>query len=197
MIFKEVEDTMLREKSTLTELDTNQTLKECQESTTPAQGDSVQESTQDEDISVYTSRNLRRRTLPVKTTPERESRRLQSIYKDTKVNENTEEEISSEEIETAFTRHLRQRTVILRRRSKHLTRTQVAEPEMEGHVTKVSHKIVAVRSTEEARAAVEEAHETHSKYDNEEVPAVSEAARKDQQQDKKIYLKIMQKKWRK
>ncbi|XP_060762948.1 trichohyalin isoform X2 [Neoarius graeffei] len=184
--FKEVEDTTLREKSKLAELDTNKTLKECQESTTPAQGDSVQESTQVEDILVYTSKNLSRRTLPVKTTPERVSSCHQHVYKETKVNENREEQISGEEIETVFTRHLRGRTIRItpRRRSKHRTGAQVAEPEMEGHVT--SHEIIVVQSTEEARTAVEETHETHPKYGNEEVPAIFEASRKDQQQDKSI-----------
>ncbi|MCI4392592.1 hypothetical protein PGIGA_G00147680 [Pangasianodon gigas] len=185
---KEAEDTTLNEKSTLTELDTDKTLKECQESTAHAQGDSVQESSQDVDISVYTSRNLRLRTLPVKPTPERKSRCLQDIYKETKVNENTEEEISDEEVETVFTRHLRRRTVTVtpRRRAKHLMGTRVAEPEMGEHVTKVCHEIVAVQSIEEARTGVEEMRETNSKYDSEEVPADSAAVRKDQQQDKNI-----------
>ncbi|KAB5528450.1 hypothetical protein PHYPO_G00140350 [Pangasianodon hypophthalmus] len=185
---KEAEDTTLNEKSTLTELDTNKTLKECQESTAHAQGDSVQESSQDVDISVYTSRNLRLRTLPVKPTPESKSRCLQDLYKETKVNENTEEEISDEEVETVFTRHLRRRivTVTPRRRAKQLTGTQVEEPEMGEHVTKVCHEIVAVQSNEEARTGVEETRETNSKYDSEEVPADSEAVRNDQQQDKNI-----------
>ncbi|MCJ8746819.1 hypothetical protein PDJAM_G00146220 [Pangasius djambal] len=184
---KEAEDTTLNEKSTLIELDANKTLKECQESTAPAQGDGVQESVQDVDISVCTSRNPRRRTLPVKATPERKSRCLQNIYKDTKVNENTEE-ISDEEVETVFTRHLRRRTITItpRRRAKHLTGTHVAEPERGEHVTKLCHEIVAVQSTVEARTAVEERRETNSKYDSEEVPAVPEAARKDQQLDKNI-----------
>ncbi|XP_053510291.1 titin homolog isoform X2 [Ictalurus furcatus] len=166
---KEVEHTTLKEKSTATELDSTKTLKEGQESTAPAHGDGVQEHTQDEDISVYTNRNLRRRTY-------------------TKVNKNREEEISDEEVETVFTRSLRRRTVTVtpRRRSKRLTGTRVAELEMDSLVTKVCPEILAVQSTEESRAAVEEAHETNSKCDSVEVPAVSEAVRKDREQNKNI-----------
>ncbi|XP_017307448.2 rootletin isoform X1 [Ictalurus punctatus] len=67
-----------------------------------------------------------------------------------------------------------------------LTGTLVAELEMDSLVTKVCPEILAVQSTEESRAAVEEAHETNSKCDTEEVPAVSEAVRKDREQDKNI-----------
>ncbi|XP_058231484.1 uncharacterized protein fam169aa isoform X2 [Hemibagrus wyckioides] len=170
---KEIEDTTLKVKSTSTELDTNKTLVECQESITPAQGDSVQE-----------SRNFKHRTVPVMHTQERKSGHLQNIYKGTKINENTEEESSDEEVETVFTRHLRGRTVtVTPRRSKRLTVIQAAEMEMEQHVTNVCHEIVAVQGTEETRTAVEETCETNSKYDSEEIPSVSEAERKDQNQD--------------
>lgn len=173
---KEIEDTTLKVKSTSTELDTNKTLVECQESITPAQGDSVQE-----------SRNFKHRTVPVKHTQKRKSGHLQNIYKGTKINENTEEESSDEEVETVFTRHLRGRTVtVTPRRSKRLKVTQAAELEMEQHVTNVRHEIVAVQGTEETRTAVEETRETNTKYDNEEIPSVSEAERKDQKQDNDI-----------
>ncbi|KAF4074523.1 hypothetical protein AMELA_G00240300 [Ameiurus melas] len=97
-------------------------------------------------------------------------------------------QISKEVVETVFTRYLRRRTVTVtpRRRSKGLTGTRVAELEMDSLVTKVCPDILAVQSTKESRAAVEEAHETNSKCDDEEVPAVSEAVRKDREQDKNI-----------
>lgn len=183
---KEVKDIILMENSTSTELDTNKSLKDDQKRTPPSQGDSVLESTQDEDISVCTSKNLGRRTLPVKATPGRTSGQLQNIYKET--DKTMEEESSGEEVETVFTRHLRRRTVTVtpRRRFKHRTGREVAELEMETHATKVCHEVVRVQSSDEARNGVEKTHETSSKFNSEEVPAVSEAVRKDQQQGKNL-----------
>lgn len=166
---KETEDTTLKGKYASAELASKKPLVECHQITTSVQGDTVQE-----------SRNLRPSTVIVKSI------HFQNVRKETKVNKNTEEEISDEGDETVFIRHLRGRavTVTPRRRSKRITDTNVVELVMEGHVTKFCHEIVAVQSTEESRTAVVEIHETNSKYDNKEIPAVSEAERKDQQQDK-------------
>ncbi|XP_060740028.1 centromere-associated protein E isoform X1 [Tachysurus vachellii] len=166
---KETEDTTLKCKYASAELASKKTLVECHQITTSVQGVSVQE-----------NRNLRPSTVIVK------SLHFQNVCKETKVNKNTEAEISDEEDETVFIRHLRGRTVTVtpRRSSKRITDTNVVELDMEGHVTKFCHEIVAVQSTEESRTAVIEIHETNSKYDNKEIPAVSGAERKDQQQDK-------------
>ncbi|TSM86005.1 Beta-1,3-galactosyl-O-glycosyl-glycoprotein beta-1,6-N-acetylglucosaminyltransferase 4 [Bagarius yarrelli] len=131
-------------------------LEESQESTAPAQGDSVQAIREDEDISVCTSRSLVPRTLPVTPTPERMSRSSHNIYNKTKVLQNTQKDISDDEDETVFTRYLRGRIITgtPRRRSKYLT------------------------ATEKVRTAVEEVHETNSQYDS---PVVSEVNRKHQQ----------------
>ncbi|KAF5896748.1 coiled-coil domain-containing protein, partial [Clarias magur] len=172
----------LKEKSTLSGLDKTKSLKDFAESTTPAQCDRVQESNQDEGISVYTSRNPSPRALPVNSTPKRKSRR---IYKETNLNENTEEKISDEEVDPVFIKHLRTRivTVTPKKRPKHVTGTQAAETETEG---KVGHEIVTVQSVEEVKTAVEEMHETSPECDVEEVPAVSESVGKDQPQNKTI-----------
>lgn len=178
---------ILIEKSASIELDINKTVNEYQQSTTASQGENVQESTRDEDIPVCTANNPRRRTLPVKPTPERKSRHLQNTYEETKVNENTEEDSSDEEVESVLTKYLRRRTVTVtpRRRSKPLTGKHVVESVVEAHESKV-YDIVEVQGTKEARNVVEETHETNSKCDSEEVSAVSKAATKDQQQDKNI-----------
>ncbi|XP_027001505.2 myb-like protein X isoform X2 [Tachysurus fulvidraco] len=162
---KETQDTTLKGKYASAELASKKPLVEI---TTSVQGDSVQE-----------SRNLRPSSVIVKSIY------FQNVHKETKVNKNTEEEIDEED-ETVFIRHLRGRTVTVtpRRRSKRISQTNVVELEMDGHVTKFCHEIVAVQSTEESRTAVLEIHEINSKYDNKEIPAVSEAERKDQQQEK-------------
>ncbi|XP_046697798.1 uncharacterized protein fam169aa [Silurus meridionalis] len=175
---------VLEEKTTLAELDTSKTLSDCKASTTPAQGHSVEGCTKD--ILVSTSRNPRRRTLPAKLTPERKTRPL---HKETRVNKNTEEEISDEDFETVFTRNLRRRTITVtasqRRRSKHITGLRVAESEMGGH------EIVTVQGTEVARPTSEETQETYLKYI--EVPVISKTARKDQPQEKTLLKKYADK----
>lgn len=161
---KEVEDITLKEK---TDLNSNKTPEEYQESATPAQGYSDQESTQNEGTLVNTSRNIRHMTLQVKATAERKTRHLQNMYKETKVNEESSEE-------AVFIRHLRRRTIIVTpiKTSKNLSDTQEAAME-----ALVSHEIVA-----DARTAVKETHETTSKCDSED----SEVTRKDQQHDNNV-----------
>ncbi|XP_053336490.1 titin-like [Clarias gariepinus] len=180
---REVEDSTLKEKSTLSRLDKNKSLKDFAEGITPAQCDRVQDSNQDEDISVYTSRNPSPRALPVNSTPKRKLTRPQNIDKETKLNENT-----NEEVEPVFIKHLRTRTVTVtpRKRPKHVTGTQAAEPQTEGHMTKVSNEIVTVQSAEEVKTAVEETHETNPECDVEQVPAVSESVGRAQLQDTNI-----------